>query len=1337
MKKIFILIFVLFTTSLMAASSYPTYELLVNTPQEVGMYAALLENIHFFFNGETGDNYRSLLRVIVLFGTILTVVKVSAAIASGTGGGTQSLTSIASYQIFVVFMLITLFGKQANIVVRHPQSLTFQTSPLIPDIFAYTISFFSGLNYNMTKIAERSFSSLRGQGSSTAYSSNDYSETESYGMTGIGYAGLPTLLAKVPQESTIDKLKNKNGTNIAGLIRAYQKDCLVMPVSADNPLALSQILNSNDFLKAMSPASIKTTSNVDVSTLNMKYGIDTYENCKDGYDDISTFFTNLKHDYPKDLRESVTALYYLSLFENSSLSGGTFSSNAPASALTSASAVSQDTQISAALNLSALNVYKDLGNQGVIAASGESAALTDLQQNGSTMGMFMARYLPIFSSFIYMIMIAAFPFMFAFALMPGGFQIMVQFAKTLAWISLWSPMAAILNFFIDYRMTERIKEVTNGVISAHPPMSQLVEVGSEAALMAGLAGYLYMMVPALSWMLVTGSGVMLSNITSSLGGAFQKHGNSEAVQEAGVEAGSAKQANTSIAEMKYYQSGAKMAQESSTFRAQNNVYGDDFKTMGNDMAKMGTMTASIQRGNGSMMTMTGASDGGLSLGKMDGAKTQATGVESRSLDQSDYRASGDVAAGKMVGEVKGSKKVLKEHGGTDGLISDTALNNQNLAMQQHTTAQAVSKSIKEGSWDSYKDQLQTETSHKIGGKGEAREKALETSTSADIDQGLQNQQNKIVSGLAGSGSSQNSDQSSSSGYQSSRQEAITENATAKDLKKESNERLKKTADVLANKQVTSSISAVNDSGVSIKEQKGHDKAEAIASKMVQNNKIKEIGGDAKYETAMGLEATHEGAKIKRSSALVQKAIHTKTLDTVVKTELASLGGTVDSHIKMKKHEEKTMEQKEKKDEVVNKVEAVRKAKEFQQNYGKKLMEVANDKNLSKEEKTAKFKELNTELENSKKEVEDFKKSTNSFVNSTKSGEKLNAYNKKIEEQVNEKELKLKSVEKERNQTWSNWKKAASSQDEDKMSELYKKGNKLNLERDTLKNEISTLNAKKINKNDISNSALNEEKQNEKTDNMFNDRISLMGSSDLGQIFHKAGTGTQNEDIGLNETAAVHSTEGKIQVAMTQGKQDQMKSGSDGNVVQVAHDLGRQSVAKPVAQQVIAKETQKINEDMLKKGGHGVQEIKTLGGGTNPLSTYIAAQNTSLYKNSITDSNTGATVDYTTNKNGKITNVFMYQKTGVNMTTDTKVDYMSKETTMSVYSHSSTNTEARNLAYGADLASSAVDFGLGFTPAGKVGQAISLTRAIKNPSPYNMKSMEKQWSSLKSNESGLE
>lgn len=897
MKKIFLLLVFL------GVSAYAdtSYQLLVNTAQEVGIYTALLESIHFFFYGSTAENYMSLLRTVVLFGAIVTMTKVAQGMASnvsGHSGSGANIMSIAAYYGFVVFMLLTLFGKESSIVVRHPESGTIDVSPKIPDIFAYTISFFSKLNYSMTKIAEESFTSLRGNGSQNVYESNTSSLNPAYGMTGLGYGGLGTELADLTKKTQLSEMALPDGSTIAAEASKYMSDCVITPLSANNEEDVSKILNSNSFFSKIDPTVIQTDYGINTATLLMRFGPSGYETCSDGYNHMKTFVTDLKNHYPRNLQKMTAALYYTTLLQEGSITGGSFSTTASTSTLAGSAAISQDTMINAAMNLSALNAYKDLGAQGYVAASGESAALTDLQQNGSSTGIFMARYLPIFSSFVFMIMIAAFPFMFAFALMPGGFSIIVQFVKTLAWISLWSPMAAVLNFFIDYRMVERMSANSNGVLLSNPSMSKLVDISSEAALMAGLAGYLYMMVPALSWMLVTGSGVMLSNITSSLGGAFQKHGNSEAVTQAAEQKGAADQADTSVAEMNYYKSGAVMAKESSSFMAQDKVYGNNFDQMSRDESKAQTIGMAKQRGAGSMMTMDGASGGGAHFGKMEGAATQSTAMQSSSLTRAQYKESGSVTAAQGVGMVEGSKKVLFEHGGTTGLQNDTANNARNSAITQHASASAIQKSVDDGSLGDYRNQIQAEAEAGIGGKGRARAKALSTKkddgshvTAEDIQQGLQNQQNKQIGEIASSGTNQSSEDSMQSGYQAGRQKAILENSTAKAIKTESNERLKNTANVDSGAKITAINRAANDSGVNVGQQIKDVSDESVSKVKIRRNTIHQENKNGGYfNTEVGKakrKASMDGQDYSQYSAFKDKKLTAQaTLESDVHGETA-------------------------------------------------------------------------------------------------------------------------------------------------------------------------------------------------------------------------------------------------------------------------------------------------------------------------------------------------------------------------------------------------------------------------------------------------------------------
>lgn len=630
MKKILLLL-LFFSTSLLATSQYT---ILVNTAQEVPMYAELFDAIHLFFHGTTGQNYLSLLKLIVMFGTIVTLVRATTAVGVGVGqggndgaGGHSSLIGLASYQIFIVAMLMILFARECTLIIKHPQSLRTEFTATVPEVFGYTISFFSQLNYKMVEISEDAFSNLRNHGTGTAYNAASANKNISYGLTGLGYGGLASNLANVGSINA-NNLTYKDGTTtktIGPQLRVYGTDCVIMPLANSNADAIGAIMNTEGhIIDEISPTSMLANFGIDTSSYLTTYNGAT-TTCTD-------FWTvNLKPALDKTAAnmyvrygKEMAALFYTMKMANvvdSSIDAG------PNGMIGDVAAM-QEQIFNAGVGNTFNSIFNDLGTAGNVFATGMQQNLMEQNMMNWGTGRAMAEYLPVFASFLFMIMIAAFPFMFAFSLMPGGISIMVNFVKTLAWISLWAPMAAILNFFLDYRLTEHLIERSgNGTLNLVDGVAanfQLFDVTSEAAMMANLAGGLYVMVPALSWMLVTGSGTMLTGITNGLAASVAGSMNMQKLEETAIKQDKFENTNSmtglSYAEQKHYEMAQKSAAESSAIVGNYANYkgsgGALSQVMTNDMSVAAATQVASQRSMGANLSMENAVAGGEFQGAM-------------------------------------------------------------------------------------------------------------------------------------------------------------------------------------------------------------------------------------------------------------------------------------------------------------------------------------------------------------------------------------------------------------------------------------------------------------------------------------------------------------------------------------------------------------------------------------------------------------------------------------------------------------------------------------------------------------------------------------------------
>ena len=150
---------------------------------------------------------------------------------------------------------------------------------------------------------------------------------------------------------------------------------------------------------------------------------------------------------------------------------------------------------------------------GVTYAGGKTQAEFVQQNLGA--GYYMSKMLPKMQSLFRAIIYGFFPVIIAISLLPGGFTILKNYMKTAIWIELWGVIEAILNFFILKYTQHNVA----GDITVYSASNML----SETSAMAGMAGYLYLMVPAIAWGIMSGSFTMLQGLGAGLASNLSKN----------------------------------------------------------------------------------------------------------------------------------------------------------------------------------------------------------------------------------------------------------------------------------------------------------------------------------------------------------------------------------------------------------------------------------------------------------------------------------------------------------------------------------------------------------------------------------------------------------------------------------------------------------------------------------------------------------------------------------------------------------------------------------------------------------------------------------------------
>ena len=165
-------------------------------------------------------------------------------------------------------------------------------------------------------------------------------------------------------------------------------------------------------------------------------------------------------------------------------------------------------------------LFDTIGSTGSDLSKGQQLAakktMIELAVKKSAEGMYMAEMLPYLQMGIRAVLYAFFPFVFLVMLLPNGMGVIKNYIQTLIWIELWSPVAAILNLFLSYFAIDTFSE---NIISSN----SYGMVMTDSYMLAGVAGYLYASVPALTFLIIKGSGKMLQGIGSNMVAQFSKN----------------------------------------------------------------------------------------------------------------------------------------------------------------------------------------------------------------------------------------------------------------------------------------------------------------------------------------------------------------------------------------------------------------------------------------------------------------------------------------------------------------------------------------------------------------------------------------------------------------------------------------------------------------------------------------------------------------------------------------------------------------------------------------------------------------------------------------------
>jgi len=191
-----------------------------------------------------------------------------------------------------------------------------------------------------------------------------------------------------------------------------------------------------------------------------------------------------------------------------------------------------------AQNIMQQNLMANALQRGVISLDGkldaqaalESYAFTRAQEQkrltNQTMGEMAAVWLVKIKVVAEVLIYALFIFVVILSVFPFGSLIFKNYAYSLLWIHLWAPCYAIINLLISYHAKVNTVAASEGGLTLKA-FSGITQINSD---MAGLAGYISILVPVIITGVVSGLYRVMPQLSQYVGGAMQTASSASATE---------------------------------------------------------------------------------------------------------------------------------------------------------------------------------------------------------------------------------------------------------------------------------------------------------------------------------------------------------------------------------------------------------------------------------------------------------------------------------------------------------------------------------------------------------------------------------------------------------------------------------------------------------------------------------------------------------------------------------------------------------------------------------------------------------------------------------------
>jgi len=323
------------------------------------------------------------------------------------------------------------------------------------------------------------------------------------------------------------------------------------------------------------------------------------------------------------------------------------------------------------------NIMANMMQQGIVSMSAgvntsaamiaysDARAEEHIRLQMQTLGSIAADWLPLIRNVLEVILLGCFVFVIPMALMPIGFSIVKNYALTLLWLQLWSPLFAIVNLAANFYAKDSSGSTGSSLTLVN--YSGLALVNSDVI---SIAGYCSLLVPALAYGVLVGFKQSMMSMTQYLGGVLSS--------SASTAVGESASGNYSLGNTNLNTHNQNLMSANHIETAGRLMTGGLMRSLSNGV------TQSINQDGSIVMDTSGAmSRLGMSVNLAESIRATSSQQAENALQHSQSSARASVA------EIANSIKTLYEY--ADSKQHSNATNNTDTTTQSNTFTVAASK----------------------------------------------------------------------------------------------------------------------------------------------------------------------------------------------------------------------------------------------------------------------------------------------------------------------------------------------------------------------------------------------------------------------------------------------------------------------------------------------------------------------------------------------------------------------------------------------------------------------------------------------------------------------